>query len=60
MYKVLPAKMYNYLDDDEEEEEEEEEESNDNVRVLVSAHCCWRMGEDTTINIMWEVRGLCL
>ena len=46
------------LDDEkEEEEEEEEEESNHNVRVLVLAHCCRRMGEDATINIMLEMRG---
>ena len=29
----------------------------DNVRVLVSAYCCRRRGEDATINIKWEVRG---
>ena len=43
--------------DDEEEEEEEEEESDDDVRVLASARCCRRRGEDATINIRWEVRG---
>ena len=42
------------LDD---EEEEEEEESDYDVRVLVSARCCRRRGEDATINIRWEVRG---
>jgi hypothetical protein len=45
------------LDDEEEEEEEEEEESDDDVRVLASARCCRRRGEDATINIRWEVRG---
>ena len=45
------------LDD---EEEEEEEESDDNVRVLASARCCRRRGEDATINIRWEVRGVCV
>ena len=27
------------------------------VRVLASARCCRRRGEDATINIRWEVRG---
>ena len=43
--------------DDEEEEDEEEKESNDDVRVLASARCCRRRGEDATINIRWEVGG---
>ena len=42
-------------DDNEEEEEEEEEESDDDVRVLASARCYRRRGEDGTINIRWEV-----
>ena len=29
----------------------------DNVRVLALARCCWRRGEDATINIRWEVGG---
>jgi len=29
----------------------------DDVRVLASARCCRRRGEDATINIRWEVRG---
>jgi hypothetical protein len=29
----------------------------DNVRVLASARCCRRRGEDMTINIRWEVGG---
>ena len=37
--------------DDEEEEEEEEEESDDDVRVLASARCFRRRGEDGTIDI---------
>ena len=44
-------------DEEEKEEEEEEEESDDDVRVLASARCCRRRGEDATINISWEVRG---
>jgi hypothetical protein len=30
---------------------------NDGVRVLLSARCCRRRGEDVTINIRWEVGG---
>ena len=29
----------------------------DDGRVLASARCCWRRGEDTTINMRWEVGG---
>jgi hypothetical protein len=29
----------------------------DDVRVLASARCCRRRGEDATINIRWEVGG---
>ena len=29
----------------------------DNVRVLASVRCCRRRGDDTTINIRWEVGG---
>jgi hypothetical protein len=29
----------------------------DDVRVLASARCCQRRGEDATINIWWEVGG---
>ncbi len=29
----------------------------DDVRVLASALCCRRRGEDATINIRWEVGG---
>ena len=29
----------------------------DNARVFASVRCCWRRGEDATINIRWEVRG---
>jgi hypothetical protein len=29
----------------------------DGVRVLALARCCWRRGEDVTINIRWEVGG---
>ena len=43
--------------DDKDEEEEEEEESDDDVRVLASARCCRRRGEDANINIRWEVGG---
>ncbi len=32
-------------------------QGNDNVRVLALARCCQRRGEDTTINIRWEVGG---
>jgi len=30
---------------------------NDDVRMLASARCCQRRGEDATINIRWEVGG---
>jgi hypothetical protein len=32
-------------------------QGDDGVRVLSLARCCWRRGEDATINIRWEVGG---
>ena len=30
-------------------------QSDSNVRALMLAHCCWRRGDNATINIRWEV-----